>query len=72
MCKKGVVFVFSIAKENFHATQGKRGYIMAPWGITFLRLVMEKIEGKCHSYQEQKNLQFSNFAYKRLMSLIFF
>lgn len=42
---------------------------MAPYKITFLRLVAEKIGGKCHSSWEQKVLLwFSNFAYKRLMS----
>lgn len=71
MCKKGIVFVFFMAKENFRATQGKRGLFLKEPQYTFLRLVVEKIEGKCHSYWEQKNLQwFSNFAVKS--SWVFF
>lgn len=47
--------MLSMADENFHATQSKGGYIIVPWGITFLRLVVEKTEGKCHSSWEEKN-----------------
>lgn len=65
--------MLSMAEENFHATKRKRGYIIVPRGITFLRLVVEKTEGKCHSSWEQKNeLLFSKFTYKRLLSPIHF
>lgn len=52
MDKKRITLCFLWLRKSSHATQGKRGYVytITPWGIIFLRSVVEKIgEKKGHS-----------------------